>query len=619
MRKSSALLVGIMTFSLYSCKSKDNYYKVTWLNYDQSVLEVDEKVKEGEIPEFNSETPVKPSDNSSDFEFSGWDKEFEPIKEDTEFVATFKEEIRKGQITASHKNGFYNDSFSLELTAPKGFDIYYTLDNSLPTANSLRYSAPIQIEDASTKPNYYSMKPGISSLDVYYPEELIDKCQNVKAVAINPTSNEVSDIYEYTYFVGFQNKSGYSGLPIIEMDVSEDDLYDYEKGIYVTGKIYDESPHEGYPETYPANYHQKGKEWEKQATFKYFNESRELEFEQNIGVRIHGGWSRAFNQKSFNLYARKEYDGNSTFKKAFFSNINAHSLMLRSGGYRDTTLTKVRDALDHNLSVDERFSVQQSFPVILFLNGEYWGIYNLQERFSDNYVHEHFPDIKKSNVLIIKNDEIDEGKDEDFHYYEELVNFFESNSFSDETKYLEAQTYIDVEEFAQYMSTQLYIGNIDWPGNNVRVFKDISKQNSKWHFMMYDTDDSSNILPSRCNANIDPFLKAPHWKSGPLETDCLLGLILSKLIENQEFRTLFRTTFIRIGSENFSPTRVNAYLDAAKSKLSEPMNNNYKRFVNNTYDSLYFQDKVEVIKTFFANRYTYAIGFLDEHIPESLS
>lgn len=616
MRCKSALLTIPMLFSLCSCKQKTNTYKVSWLNYDLSVLEVDEGLTEGETPKYNGETPTKPEDNSYDYTFMGWDKEITPVKEDTEYIAVYKQTTREGSVQANHQSGFYDDPFTLELSAPKGFEIFYTLDNSLPTKDSLHYDGPIQISDASTKPNYYSMKSGISSLDVYYPEELIDKCQNVKAIAINPTSKEESEIYEYTYFVGFQNKTGYSGLPIIEMDVAEDDLYDYEKGIYVTGKIYDESPHEGYPETYPANYHQKGKEWERPATFKYFNESKELEFEQKIGIRIHGGWSRAFNQKSFNLYARKEYDGNSTFKKAFFSNINAHSLMLRSGGYRDTDLTKIRDCLDQNLSIGEKFSVQQGFPVVLFLNGEYWGIYNLQERFSDNYVHEHYPDIKKSNVLIVKNDEIDEGNTEDFYYYEELVDFFESNTFSDAASYEEVQTYIDVEEFAQYMSTQLYIGNIDWPGNNVRVFKDISKQDSKWHFMMYDTDDSSNILPSKCNANIDPFLKSSHWKSGPLETTCLLGLILSKLIDNQEFRTLFRSTFIRIGSQNFSSERVNGYLETMKVKLSEPMSNNYKRFVNETYDSVYFENKVEVIKEFFADRYTYALGFLNEHIPE---
>ena len=618
MKRECILLVGMMVFSLCSCKPEEKYYKVTWLNYDKTVLEVDKKVKENSIPHFDGKTPTRAEDDSCDYEFSGWDQKLKPIKKDTEFTAIFKGTTRKGNIVSSHQSGFYNEPFSLELAAPKGFEIYYTLDNSQPTGNSLHYEAPIQIEDASSKPNYYSMKTGISSLDVYYPEELIDKCQNVKAIAINPTSFEVSDVYEYSYFVGFQNKSGYSDLPIIEMDVAEDDLFDYEKGIYVTGKIYDESPHEGYPETYPANYHQKGKAWERPATFKYFNESKELEFEQKIGIRIHGGWSRAFNQKSFNLYARKDYDGNSTFKKAFFSDINAHSLMLRSGGYRDTALTKVRDSLNQNLSINEKFSVQQSFPVIVFLNGEYWGIYNLQERFSDNYVHEHYPEIKKSNVLIIKNDEIDEGDEGDFHFYEELVDFIDSNTFSDATTYEQVQNYIDVEEFAQYMSTQLYVGNIDWPGNNVRVFKDISKQNSQWHFMMYDTDDSSNVLPSKCNANVDPFLKSSHWKSGPLESDCLLGLILSKLIDNQEFRTLFRNTFTRIGSQNFSTTNVNSYLDTAKTKLSTPMVNSYKRFVNNSYDESYFQNKVDVIKTFFTERYNYALSFLNEHIPANI-
>ena len=606
----------ICGYSYIDSKTDPLPITITWKNYDGKVLETDENVPYGSTPSYDGETPSKPGDDAYDYVFSGWDKEIEPSEKDMEYVATYEQVVRKGSITASQDSGFYEEPFYLELTAPKGFDIYYTLDNSVPDENSDVYEEPLLINDVSNRPNYYCLKQGISSLDVYYPEELVDKCQIVKAVAINKTSQERSKVYEYCYFIGYQNKSGYSSLPIITLSIDEDDLYDYEKGIYVTGKIYDESPHEGYPETYPANYHQTGKEWERVANFKYFNESKELELEQTIGVRIHGGWSRAFNQKSFNLYARKEYDGNSTFQKKFFSNINAHSLMLRSGGYRDTDLTKIRDSLNQNLSIGEDFDIQQSFPVIVFLNGEYWGIYNLQERYSDNYVYEHYPDIKKSNVLIIKNDTIDEGEEKDYHLYEELLEFFQTHSFDDESNYLLAKDYIDVDEFAQYMSTQLYVGNIDWPGNNVRVYKDISKNDSKWHFMMYDTDDSSNILPYKCNANIDPFLKSSHWKSGPLEEDCLLGLILSKLIGNQEFKALFRNTFIRIGSQNFSSERVNAYLDDMKTKLATTMVNNYKRFVNNDYGEQYFLDKVEVIKTFFTERYDYAISFLNEHIPE---
>ncbi len=515
----------------------------------------------------------------------------------------------------SHESGFYDESFSLEIKGPKGYNIYYSTDNSDPDESSLRYTSPILVEDLSSKPNYYSIKGGISSLDVYFPSELVDKCQLIKVIGINPETKEKTPISYLNYFINYQNKEGYQNMPIVTLNINEDDLFDYERGIYVTGKIYDESEHTGYPETYPANYHQKGKQWERKANFKYFDESKNITLEQDIGVRIHGGWSRAFNQKSFNLYARKEYSGTSAFGHQFFNNINAHSLMLRSGGYRDTFATKVRDSLNQDFSINENFDVQRGFPTIVFLNGEYWGIYNLQERFSDNYVSEHHG-INKNNVLIIKNDEIDEGQDSYYHLYEELISFFESSDFSVGENYEAAKAYIDVEEFASYMSTQLYVNNIDWPGNNVRVYRDVGDENAKWHFMMYDTDDSINMLTYKCGPNNDPFIKSTHWKSGPLESDCLLGLMLSKLIANSEFKSLFRTTFIRIGSETFAPNKVQTYLNQKSALLACPMVKNYQRFVNNTYDETYYNNAIKLIQDYFDARYDYAISFLNEHIPE---
>ena len=598
---------------LGGCKNVEpKTFTVTWLNDDGSILDVDKNVLEGSIPTYDGDAPTKDSDDVYDYTFSSWDKELKEIKEDTIFHATYNQVKREGFISVSHESGFYNEPFNLTMSAPKGFDIYYTFDNSDPNESSTKYISPIEVRDVSNNENIYSVKQNISSLDVYYPSSLVDKCNLIKAVAINRQTHEKSKIYQYNYFVGYNYKSGYENLPVITMNVNDDDLFDYEKGIYVTGKIYDESPHEGYPETYNANYHQKGKSWERLSNFKYFDETKNLEFEQEIGIRIHGGWSRAFNQKSFNLYARKDYDGNSTFKKAFFNNIKAHSLMLRSGGYRDTDLTKIRDSLNMDMSSGELFDIQRSKPVILFLNGEYWGIYNLQERYSDNYVHEHHPEIEKKNVLIIKNDEIDEGNEEDFHYYEELVNFFQNNSFIDSESYALVYNYIDVNEFAQYMSTQLYVGNIDWPGNNVRLYKDI-RNNSVWHFMMYDSDDSSAIH-NKCLVNVDPFLSSSHWKSGPLENTCILGLMLSKLIENESFKTLFRSTFTRIGSENFTYSKVIQYLEAKKTLLRTPMANSYQRFVNASYDENYFDSKVKIISDFFKDRYEYAIAYLNEHI-----
>ena len=179
-----------MLFSICSCGESEKHYTRSWLNYDQSVLEIDEDLKEGDLPHYDGETPKKPSDNAYDYEFLGWDKEPEPVSKDAEYIAIYEQIVRKGNITASQESGFYDEPFDLSLTAPRGFDIYYTLDNSLPDENSIKYDSPIRIEDVSYKPNYYSLKQGISSLDVYYPQELIDKCQIIKAIAINNTSQD---------------------------------------------------------------------------------------------------------------------------------------------------------------------------------------------------------------------------------------------------------------------------------------------------------------------------------------------------------------------------------------------------------------------------------------------
>lgn len=608
-----SLLLVALTFS--SCKSTPNYYKVTWLNYDGSILEVDENVLELTLPTYDGAIPIKERDHFNEYNFIGWDKKITKVTSDVTYTAVFNPERSLDHLEFSHQSGFYDEAFLLNIEGPKGYDIYYSFDNSDPTTSSNKYVAPLEISDPSNNPNNYAMKQGISSLDVYYPIRLLDKCVLLKVKAINPTTQESTPISYLNYFIGYQEKDGYNTLPIVTLNVNEDDLYDYEKGIYVTGKIYDESPHEGYPETYPANYHQKGKEWEKPANFKYFDKNKNLELDQNIGIRIHGGWSRAFNQKSFNLYARKDYGEHSTFQKQFFDGINAHSLMLRSGGYRDTPATKIRDSLVQDFSMNEGFDIQKSTPVITFLNGEYWGIYNLQERYSDNYIEEHH-NIKKKNALIIKNDEIDEGDEKEYHHYEELVEFFKEGNFSSNESYNAAKNYIDMNEFASYMAIQLYVGNSDWPGNNVRVFKDISKDNSKWHFMMFDTDDSMSMLSYKSGPDIDPFLKSSHWKSGPLEDDCLLGLMLSKLIQNDEFKTLFRETFVRVGRDKIAISKVNEYLDNKVALLKTPMVKNYQRFVNDTYDENYFIEKVNTIRSFFQQRYDYAISFLNNHIPE---
>ena len=384
-RKIFLILLAMVTLALFACNSTQDEelegdnppdaitHTVTWINYDGTILST-QTVEDGNIPVYGSSYyPQKDTDGVYTYEFSGWIPKIQPIYADTKYVAQFDSQIIPLEVVSSHESGFFNDNFDLSLQTRADAQIYYTLDSSTPDLNSSIYKGPIEISDNSGNPNVYSAMGGISSLDVFMPTELVDKCTVLKAIAVDENGNK-SKLICKTFFVGYQEKEGYSDIPIISLSLDPSDLFDYETGIYVTGKIYDEQEHSGYPETYPANYQQKGKDWEREAEFVYFESDQTFSFAQTIGVRIHGGWSRAFNQKSFNLYARKEYSGSKTFEKPFFDTEKMQSCMLRSGGYRDTFVTKARDSLNQELSKNESFSVQNSMPCILFLNGEYWGI-----------------------------------------------------------------------------------------------------------------------------------------------------------------------------------------------------------------------------------------------------
>ena len=610
------IFVSVIVLINFNNDSFSNTYTVTWKNYDGSII-YQEVLEKGDYPYYKGDTPDRSSDDIADYSFGGWIPNIKKVEEDISYVARYDVNVKDFGIVSDVESGFYESGFNLNLYSTNNSKIYYTLDSTTPTTNSTLYDGSLLIEDNSSDPNLYSSISNISSMDVYIPNYLVDKCVILKAIAVDSDGN-ISNMIIKTFFVNYNKKSGYDNMPIISMVVDPSDLFDYEKGIYTTGKIYDEGEKIGYPETYPANYNQKGIEWEREADFTYFEADKSFSFNQSIGIRIHGGWSRAFNQKSFNLYARSEYSGKDTFEKPFFDTARLKTCMLRSGGYRDTYSTKIRDGMNQTLSKNEAFMTQDNYPCILFLNGEYWGIYYLQERFTDSYVEEHYG-IDNDNVIIVKNDVLDEGNPEDMLLYEELINFFNNNDFSLNLNYQKVSKYIDVEEFASYMATELYIGNADWPGNNVAMWRSKTITNrpyedGKWHFMFYDTDDCSGMI-SKCNYDSNPFINTNHWKYGPLDERCILGLMLNKLLSNSDFRNLFVLTFNRIATTNFSEEKVNDYLEEATKRLSIPMNNFYNRFVSlndQTYNRLHFKSNVEVIKDFYSKRDYYTSKYLSE-------
>ncbi len=129
--------------------------------------------------------------------------------------------------------------FSEELAAPEGTEVYYTLDGTEPTAEAEQYREPIYIEDISYKENLYAGREDISTRDeVYIPCDPVDKINVIRAIAVNSEGQKSHEAIG-TYFVGYGEKSGYDNLYILSIITDPANLYDYEKGIYVKGKVWE--------------------------------------------------------------------------------------------------------------------------------------------------------------------------------------------------------------------------------------------------------------------------------------------------------------------------------------------------------------------------------------------
>ena len=236
----------------------------------------------------------------------------------------------------SHAGGFYEESFYLEIETDPTYDLYYTLDSSEPTRNSILYTEPILIEkktiDVSGSPLYiqntgvtgqqindpaYPISMIVSSTKNWVaPSEDLFGATVVKVKSFDSTEN-TSKTMTNTYFVDENMMERYS-FPIISISTDIDHLFDYEEGINVPGKYYDASIPETGADNRTGNFFESGDAWERPMHMEYFNLNGEQELSQQAGIRIHGGLSRKYAIKSYRLYARSEYDEQSAFNYQFF-------------------------------------------------------------------------------------------------------------------------------------------------------------------------------------------------------------------------------------------------------------------------------------------------------------
>ena len=316
------------------------------------------------------------------------------------------------------------------------------------------------------------------------PDSPVDKAVVLRAVAFDAAGNS-SNITTATYFIDFDQKDGYENAAVLSLVTDPDNLFSSETGIYVRGALYDDAMeagliYNGLPWTYLTeytNYYLESAEAERPVYIQFFDASREETLAQDCGIRIRGNESRHFPQKSFSLYARSRY-GFSSFSPVFFdTGISYPNLILNSG-------RQLKKIFFFSLVEDRDTAIQQYTPCQVFLNGEYWGMYYLMEKYSSEYLAGHY-DVAPDNTLLVKDTRyVENGSPQDIARYKEFRTFLAEQNLADPDVYQELLTKMDMQSFIDWMCTNIYIANTDTKplGGNVLTWQTLTPENDAEDF-----------------------------------------------------------------------------------------------------------------------------------------
>ena len=559
----------------------------------------------------------------------------------------------------SVESGFYSSSFSVSLSAADGTQIYYTTDGSQPTTESQKYTDQITVTDRTSQPNVYAAITDVSNNNII-PKN-VTKGTVIKAIAVD-RDGKISDVSSKSYFVGIDINSKYNGFPVMSITVDPDDFFSNETGIYVRGNVYQDWINSGGMSQgvreweYPGNYTQRGQEWERPVYMELFENDGALAHAQKLGVRISGNATRSSVIKSLKFYAREEEYGSKNVKYELIPGatkelddttpIDKYKRFVMRNGGNDLGHAQFRDNYIQSLVGDRAFETQSSRPAVMFINGEFWGIYSLQETYSDSYIETNY-DIDKSNVVIIECGNIDEGTEEDKVLYDDMINFAANNDLTVSSNYEKMNSMMDMQSYIDYFCTEIFIGNQDWMNNNnnyrvwrSRTTSDKPYEDGKWRWMLYDTEYCMGLYGDMMGtaSSYDTLADALYGKQSGFDFGGLPGgrpggqqagtvtqtpaahtMMFYKLIQNSDFKQRFITTMCDLMNSDFNKQRMTDVLDEFVSAYTPVMQEQMERINNqNTNSSLStFNSEVSSIRKFIQNREQSVYSILSKHLGVS--
>ena len=437
-------------------------------------------------------------------------------------------------LYVNKKPGVYNNDFALEFAYnPEHGKLYLNFGGENPSKTNECYTEPFKKIDVNRNvPKSNNDIPLTASVDEILQGVDVGRCVSDNYI------NNVQTPEEYEYF----NKAFVADVCFVydekETNMSLTYLVDNTFNYYIP-IIFLSMP---YSKWFGANplYNNIIDEIEERVHVEYFDPISKDYWQRNSKIKLGGGWSKGYPQRTLNLNFKKDENGNKNEKvktpifkdrKGCGTNKDLTDFIrfrLHNGGNCFESWSGFNDAILQRAMVGTNVGTTAYRPCLVYLNGEYWGLMSIREHYSDYYIKQNYGvDDSKVTMFELDGDIVfDDGDDAGVTYVNELKTFLNDDRFNSENEALVEEAYselcemVDMDSFLDVLIPELYACNWDFIGNNNnlkmwRVTQTSNKkyEDGKWRFCMHDADfaftEDVNFLNKdayRCSYNNWPLL-----------------------------------------------------------------------------------------------------------------
>ncbi|MES2706658.1 MAG: CotH kinase family protein [Verrucomicrobiota bacterium] len=542
--------------------------------------------------------------------------------------ASFAEVLHQGPVFSA-AGGFSGSTVTLTLTQPDPQAVLrYTLDGSEPGETSPVYAGPLTLTSRTGDANVLSMIQGTATVNQHTdgwkaPLGEVRKARLVRA-RIFKEGAVPSPTVSNTYFIGPEARRT-DGLAVMSLMSARDGLFDYNTGIYMLGKVFDNyvaaHPGEALTGHTPANYTQRGEAWQRECSVEFFEPDGTRAWAAPAWLDIKGQSSRSFRQKSFGIDFRSETPPERAVGYPIFPGLVKtgdgsplevfQHLRLRNYG-NDWAYATMRDGFCHQLADGLGLDRMAWRPVAVYLDGEYWGILELREQQDPVYFAAHYG-VNADEVAVLNGDgSLEEGLAADTQSFLSLRTYAETHDLSKPEFLAWMEARMDLENFLRYQAAEIYFGNADWPHNNTRMWRVRRPDNfadrdtvpkghdGRWRWMLFDLDLAvahpwaggygENTLSYAIAGTGRPGTNAP-WATS----------LLRALLKNPDVKARFATVAADLMNSHFKAARATAMADTMQAKLEPGIAEHIRRWQSHS-SAANWVTQVKAVRTWASQR-----------------